>query len=171
MKPIMMSFKQMFENSSYDNSTLKLLTANVDIEEPPEKEKLEMEGMSKEDVESLAEVGILRKRNIQSTRIKEIEVTYEITPIFSRYGIESIEFTLKKTSMIIEYEKIINDLTDDTEYDEIELVDEGKDINTRCKIKEINTLPFELANIEVWMNYQWDPSKFRYEVIIGESGY
>ena len=47
MKPIMMSFKQMFENSSYDNSTLKLLTANVDIEEPPEKEKLEMEQFKK----------------------------------------------------------------------------------------------------------------------------
>lgn len=115
--------------------------------------------------DTLARLALFDTPKVEGVRLTQARITYKIEAVYDKYGIEDIDLAIKDIILQFDYEK---EGEEETEYFEIEIIDDLGDIQSRSKIEEIQKLPFYISNLEVNMNKGWDPSKFEYSFTIGK---
>jgi len=122
-----------------------------------------------EEQQTMIALGIKDHVEIESVRVNQAVINYDIDPVYDSFGIEDINFTVKEIRMLIEYEWYEGDGDDvDVNHEEIEIIDNAPDLQSRCS-HETGKLPFLPNQMTISLSNGWDKSKFTYRFEIGSN--
>jgi len=121
------------------------------------------------DLARLTDLGLAAGIRLEGIRPEACIVTYSIEPVYSNYGLEELDIAILKIIMKFSIELWNKDTEETEDWDElIELIDD-QNLNQRDITYRVDpSFPLELENIEIRMNYGWDPNEFKYEVRFGK---
>lgn len=118
------------------------------------------------DQQVLIDLQITGKPEIESVKVNQAVINYDIDPVYDSFGIEDINFTVKEIRMLVEYDWYDGPDDMDGHNEEIEIIDNAPDLQSRCS-HETGKLPFLPNQMTISMANGWDKSKFAYRFEIG----
>lgn len=132
----------------------------------PKRMKREESNLSDEDKAELDSLGFNTASEVEDDEIVECEIRYAIETVWGENGIDELIFALKYVRIIGRY-SIWNQEKDEEDWFDFEVEDSSPEGRYRWdSAKEM--VPFYPTGIDITMNGGLDPSKFTYDLTLGE---
>ena len=137
----------------------------------PKRIKTKGTTLSDEELAELDSLGLGTSSEIEDHSIEKCELTYVLRPVWTKQGIDIIEFELKSVRLVGDY-SIWNEEKDDSDIFPFEIFEPGPISEERIKVSYAREpFPFYPSSIDISMSQSFDPGKWQYDVTIGSWDY